>query len=112
MNRGAGRYFLSRPRRFGKSLLIDTIKHAFEGNKELFKALHFENNWGWQTTYPVLHFSFGEGNISSPQALDEKISIFLDTYYERYNIEQPYSEISGKFSYLINQLGGIYVSAS
>ncbi|WP_119328678.1 ATP-binding protein [Cysteiniphilum halobium] len=108
VNKGAGRYFLSRPRRFGKSLLIDTIKHAFEGNKSLFKGLHLENHWDWQTTYPVLHFSFGEGNISSPEALDEKIATFLDVYYERYNIEQSYSEISSKFSYLINTLGNKY----
>ncbi|WP_440616751.1 ATP-binding protein [Cysteiniphilum sp. 6C5] len=108
VNQGAGRYFLSRPRRFGKSLLIDTIKHAFEGNKALFKGLHLEDHWDWQTTYPVLHFSFGEGNVSSPEALDEKISTFLDVYYERYSIEQPYSEISSKFSYLINTLGTKY----
>ncbi|WP_440616724.1 ATP-binding protein [Cysteiniphilum sp. 6C5] len=108
VNKGAGRYFLSRPRRFGKSLLVDTIKHAFAGNRELFKGLYLEENWDWQMTYPVLHFSFGKGNISSPQSLDEKISIFLDAYYERYNIEQPYSEISSKFSYLINKLGTRY----
>ena len=107
-NKGAGRYFLSRPRRFGKSLLIDTIKQAFQGSRELFNGLHLEKNWDWEVIYPVLHFSFGEGNISTPQLLDEKISTFLDTYYERYQIKQLYSEVSSKFSYLINTLGTRY----
>ena len=41
-------YFLSRPRRFGKSLFLDTLKSAFEGRKELFKGLYLENNWDFQ----------------------------------------------------------------
>ena len=43
-------YFLSRPRRFGKSLLVDTISEAFQGSKELFTGLYLENNWDWQFT--------------------------------------------------------------
>ena len=41
-------YFLSRPRRFGKSLLIDTIAEAFAGNRKLFTGLYLENNWDWK----------------------------------------------------------------
>ncbi|RTK99809.1 MAG: hypothetical protein EKK57_08745 [Proteobacteria bacterium] len=52
-------YFLSRPRRFGKSLLLDTIKQAFLGRKDLFKGLYLEDNWDWDVTYPVIHFDFG-----------------------------------------------------
>ena len=45
-------YFLSRPRRFGKSLFLDTLKSAFKGEKELFKGLYLENNWNWEERYP------------------------------------------------------------
>jgi hypothetical protein len=50
-------YFLSRPRRFGKSLLISTFKELFLGNKELFKETWIYDNWDWSKTNPVLHFS-------------------------------------------------------
>ncbi len=51
-------YFLSRPRRFGKSLLISTMKELFLGKKELFQETWIENNWDWSKTNPVIHFSF------------------------------------------------------
>lgn len=56
---GGRYYFMSRPRRFGKSLLLDTIKQAFLGRKDLFKGLYLEHNWDWDVTYPVIHFDFG-----------------------------------------------------
>ncbi|WP_052506995.1 AAA family ATPase [Desulfonatronovibrio magnus] len=66
-------YFLSRPRRFGKSLLVDTLKEAFEGNRQLFKGLWLEEHWDWETQYPVIRFSFGEGVSSYRNRLEEKI---------------------------------------
>ena len=48
-----GRYFLSRPRRFGKSLFLDILKEIFEGNKDLFKGLFIYDNWNWDKKYPV-----------------------------------------------------------
>jgi Predicted AAA-ATPase/PD-(D/E)XK nuclease superfamily len=53
-------YFLSRPRRFGKSLLISTLKELYLGNKPVFEGLWIENNWDWSKTNPVLHFSFDD----------------------------------------------------
>ncbi|MBM3380033.1 MAG: hypothetical protein FJY39_09915, partial [Betaproteobacteria bacterium] len=50
--RSAGRYFLSRPRRFGKSLFVDTLKEIFEGNRALFEGLHIHDRWDWRCTYP------------------------------------------------------------
>ena len=50
--------FLSRPRRFGKSLFLDTLKEIFEGNKKLFKGLYIEDKWDWTNTYPVIKISF------------------------------------------------------
>ena len=57
-------YFLSRPRRFGKSLFIDTLKELFEGNKALFQGLTAEDQWDWSVKYPVLVFSFGGNNYA------------------------------------------------
>ncbi len=51
-------YFLSRPRRFGKSLFVDTIKCAFEGRKELFEGLYLHNKWEWERKYPVIRIGF------------------------------------------------------
>lgn len=51
-------YFLSRPRRFGKSLLVSTFKELFSGRKDLFKGLWIEEKWDWTTTNPVIHISF------------------------------------------------------
>ena len=51
-------YFFSRPRRFGKSLLISTLKELFKGNKTLFKDLWIEPHWDWSQTSPVIHISF------------------------------------------------------
>ncbi|MDD2558577.1 MAG: ATP-binding protein [Desulfuromonadaceae bacterium] len=52
-------YFLSRPRRFGKSLLVSTLQALFEGRKELFEGLYIQDKWDWETTYPVIKISFG-----------------------------------------------------
>jgi len=56
-----GYYFLSRPRRFGKSLFLDTLKDIFEGKKELFKGLAIYDQWDWEDQYPVLRVSLGSG---------------------------------------------------
>ena len=47
-------YFLARPRRFGKSLFLDTLHNLFEGRRELFTGLHAESNWDWEVKYPVV----------------------------------------------------------
>ncbi|MCY4148879.1 MAG: AAA family ATPase [Gammaproteobacteria bacterium] len=51
-------YFLSRPRRFGKSLLVDTLKELFEGNEPLFEGLAIHDHWDWSVHYPVVRLSF------------------------------------------------------
>ena len=56
-------YFLSRPRRFGKSLLLDTIKELFEANEPLFRGLAIHHDWDWSAPHPVLRLSFGSGNV-------------------------------------------------
>ena len=53
-------YFLSRPRRFGKSLLVDTMEELFSGSEELFRGLWIHDKWDWTKTHPVVHFNFAD----------------------------------------------------
>ena len=65
--------FLARPRRFGKSLFLDTLRNIFEGKKEYFKDLAIEHKWDWDVSYPVILISFASGKIESRADLDKKI---------------------------------------
>jgi hypothetical protein len=75
-------YFLSRPRRFGKSLTLDTIHELFNGNKDLFKGLWIEDKWDWSQTNPVIRLSFAaighEGGVTEAltNAMHENASKF------------------------------------
>ena len=64
-------YFLSRPRRFGKSLLLDTVKELFEGSEDLFQGLAIHSQWDWDVCRPVLRLDFGGGNFADPDWLGE-----------------------------------------
>ena len=61
-------YFLARPRRFGKSLFLDTLRNLFEGKSELFQGLYVENNWQWEVKYPVVKLDMS-GDSDSVDAL-------------------------------------------
>ena len=65
LTRGAGYYFLSRPRRFGKNLFLDTLKELFEGNRALFAGLYIDDKWDWTRSYPVVSITFGDGVYSN-----------------------------------------------
>ncbi len=66
-------YFLSRPRRFGKSLLLDTLRELFAGNEALFRGLLIHPHWDWTTRYPVIRISFGGGLVHNRAELEQKI---------------------------------------
>jgi len=68
-----GRYFLSRPRRFGKSLFVDTLKEIFEGNRDLFKGFYIHDLWDWSKTYPVINIDFSDGTLQTREQLDRRI---------------------------------------
>ena len=75
--RGSKTYFLSRPRRFGKSLLVSTLRYLFEGRKDLFKGLWIENEWDWSEKFPVIRLSFdaiGHKEVGLRQALIDGVS--------------------------------------
>ncbi len=67
------RYFLSRPRRFGKSLLVDTIKELFEGNEALFRGLHIHDRWDWSVRNPVVRLSFGGSRFRTEDDLSAHV---------------------------------------
>ena len=69
---GGRHYFLSRPRRFGKSLLVDTIKALFEGRETLFRGLDIHDRWDWSVTHPVVRLSF-DGKYSEPDDIKRNV---------------------------------------
>jgi len=97
-------YFLSRPRRFGKSLFLDTLKQAFLGRKELFTGLYLENNWDWGKSYPVMHLDFGEGVVRSAENLIKVIDSKLNKIARAYNIELTEELQERRFIELIEKL--------
>ncbi|WP_119396471.1 ATP-binding protein [Salinibius halmophilus] len=97
-----GRYFfLSRPRRFGKSLLLDTLHQLFAGKREFFHGLHIEPNWDWSVSYPVIRIDFGSGTLKSPSELDEKIDEILKHNANRLKIGTQANTSSGMFAEII-----------
>ena len=77
--------FLSRPRRFGKSLFLDTLKNIFEGNRELFQGLLIEEQWNWEVKYPVIKISFS-GGIRSQETLPKNLFYILNDNQERLGV--------------------------
>ncbi len=71
-------YFLSRPRRFGKSLLVDTIRALFEGRQDLFRGLAIHDSWDWSVTHPVVRLSFG-GKYDDPEDIARSVRAQLTT---------------------------------
>ena len=65
-------YFLSRPRRFGKSLLVDTLRSLFEGSEELFRGLDIHGHWDWSETHPVVRLSF-DGKYNQPEDVERSV---------------------------------------
>lgn len=100
----AGYYFLSRPRRFGKSLFVDTLKCAFEGRRELFEGLYLEDNWDFEKTYPVLSFSLGRGRVLSLQELNLNLLSILETQAEKHDIICQHELVANRFAELIRKL--------
>ena len=95
-------YFLSRPRRFGKSLLLSTLKAYFQGKKELFDGLaiaDLETEW---KNYPVLHFDFNTGKYTDSAALEEKIVHHLEKWEPLYGVKPKESQsLSTRFENVI-----------
>jgi len=86
-------YFLSRPRRFGKSLLISTIEYLFKGEKELYKGLYIQDKWNWEEIYPVIRIDFGDTQVKNERELQKELkAIIIETGREyNYKYNQKYT---------------------
>ena len=94
-------YFLSRPRRFGKSLLVSTMEAYFQGKRELFDGLavaSLEKDW---VEYPVLHFDLSGASYTDMEALNDKIGRQLDTLESRFGVVKKYKTFPVRFDNLI-----------
>ena len=97
-------YFLARPRRFGKSLLISTLKSAFAGERGLFEGLYLQDHWDWSVRYPVIHISFGRGVVNSIESLEQIFRAMLDETAKYYGIGLEQQHLANRFSELIQNL--------
>ena len=94
-------YFLSRPRRFGKSLLVSTMEAYFKGKRELFEGLaiaSLEKDW---VEYPVLHFDLSGASYTDMEALNDKIGRQLETLESRFGVVKKYKTFPVRFDNLI-----------
>ena len=94
-------YFLSRPRRFGKSLFLDTLAELFSGNAALFQGLYAAQHWDFGQRHPVVRFSFADGVIQDRAQLDEKIRELFDDNERRLGVTGEHRSISGRFHSLL-----------
>ena len=94
-------YFLSRPRRFGKSLLVSTMEAYFQGKKELFKGLAIENLEKDWTEYPVLHLDLSGVTYSDENILNEKMESTLSQWEQKYGIANTFTVDGIRFENII-----------
>ena len=96
-------YFLGRPRRFGKSLLVSTLKHYFLGHKELFKGLKIdclEKDW---LEYPVFHIDFNGVDFTKEGTLEQKLEGYVATWEEKYGGSSKWTNLGDRFAYVLRQ---------
>ena len=96
-------YFLSRPRRFGKSLLISTLKYYFQGRKDLFRGLaidKLETKWA---EYPVFHIDFNGGNYDKDGELEKRIIGYVETWESQWGKDPINQEIGARLAYIFKQ---------
>lgn len=101
-------YFLARPRRFGKSLLLSTLKELFSGSKKLFDGLWIAtSNYSWKE-YPVIHISFSALANNTPEALERDLTWKLLEIAKQYSVDiQTAPSLQTKFSLLVEKLAQI-----
>ena len=98
-------YFLSRPRRFGKSLFLDTLKELFEGNQPLFAGLAIHDQWDWSVRHPVLRLDFSSGNFAEPGYLQANLMDQLTAIERRSGVAAESATVPGRFA---RQLEGLH----
>ena len=97
-------FFIARPRRFGKSLLVSTLHCLFEGRRELFKGLAIEPKWDWSKSWTVLHLDMGSCQSETIEGLQGKVRTMLQAEAERLGVMLRDSDPSNAFRLLIDDL--------
>ena len=97
-------YFLSRPRRFGKSLFLDTCKQLFEGNEALFEGLAIHGRWDWSVRHPVVHLSFGSGHFQGPDDLRTEVMDRLEVVEREAAVTARHASASARLAHVIRTL--------
>ena len=101
-----GEFFLSRPRRFGKSLLVSTLKAIFQGRRDLFKSLAIDKrDYDWKT-YPVIHLDFADAGVDNLNELDEQIASMLADAADENHVKLRGVDVVVQFRNLISDLAG------
>ena len=96
-------YFLARPRRFGKSLFLSTLKYFFEGRRELFKGLYIDSSdWDWEP-YPVLHLDLNTDRFAEPDVLDDVLETQFIDWEEQYGITEKMETYSQRLKTIIKK---------
>jgi hypothetical protein len=97
-------YFLSRPRRFGKSLLLDTLKELFEGSQDLFDGLAAQTRWDWGKKFPVVRISFGTGVVGSRTDLNQILHQQLSHHENRFALPPRFDDQRSRFLDLLERV--------
>lgn len=100
-------YFLSRPRRFGKSLLLSTLKEIYSGSKELFAGFWIENNWDWTKKHPVIHVKFASMSYET-KGLSTALYNQLQAIGKDLKIELLNTDVKDAFQELIHKTVELY----
>lgn len=96
--------FLSRPRRFGKSLLLSVLENFFLGRRELFESLAIQSyDWDWKE-YPVIRLNLGEGSYSKEEGLEARLIEALQEYEVKYMVDPAGNDPRSRFRNLIINL--------
>ena len=98
-----GVYFLSRPRRFGKSLLVSTIKYYFEGRHDLFKGLKIESLETKWETYPVFEIDFNGSNYTEADALEQTLNGYLIKWEQQYGVKPATDQPGRRLADVLHQ---------
>ena len=98
-----GYFFLSRPRRFGKSMFVSTLDCLFKGKRELFEGLDIEDKWDWSVKYPIIRIAFSNIGHES-MGLELAIDRCMDNIANFYNIKLESDKYDRKFQELVLKL--------
>ena len=101
---GGTHYFLSRPRRFGKSLFLDTLKELFEGSEALFAGLYIHDRHDWSERHPVVRLSFAGGSFKEAAKLHANVMAQLEGVAEQEGVSARYETAPERLAYLLRTL--------